>query len=333
MDLALAGNIYDLEWPENMSRYQAELRMYADDKLRNSSPGALPKHEHLRNAINEVIPERYLKWHHWLDRALEGWCYEPMASEWGCSGVGKSSDYGLLALFHVLASPQNTKVVIVTNPMEMHWNRCFKYANFYHSVLPKPLQWLKLKKGSPIALNFDHERLSKESGAQLPSKQTGIECFANKAGDSFEDLKRRIGAHEENMVLIVDEPQGCSNSVLQLMLNMAGGAKTYKERFIGNPSGKLDPLGAHSCPADGNWKKTEFLNEWRTKRVYKGKQGVCYVRDSDDSPAFQDPEKFHFMYGPEDRADAEANYGKDSAEFHAYSKGRLLLDGGSNIKH
>ena len=39
-------------------------------------------------------------------------------------------------------------------------------------------------------------------------KAAGIACFSNKMGDSWEDLKRKLGAHQARNVVVVDEPQG-----------------------------------------------------------------------------------------------------------------------------
>jgi len=240
----ISNGEYGLAWPEKFSKFQAQLALYASNELRDSTPKSLPKHQHFENAIKHVIPEKYLVWHKWLHRAVEAWCYDPIASEWGASGMGKSSDYGLIALFDVLADPANTLTVVVTNPLEMHWERCFKYANLYHSVLPKQFQWLTLKKQNPLGLLYDYEKISKLSGEPSSARRTGIICFSNKPGDSFEDLKRRIGAHERRMRLFVDDPQGCSTAVLKLKINMGAGAGVdFKERFLGNPSGRSDPLG------------------------------------------------------------------------------------------
>lgn len=323
----ISHDAYGMKWPDGFSKFQAELLLYASDEHRNS-PKALAKHEHLENAIREVIPDEYLKWHKWLRRALEAWCYEPVVSEWGCSSVGKSSDYGLLALFDVLADCANTKTVIVTNPLEAHWFRCFKYANYYHSLLPKPFQWLTLKRQNPIGLIYDHGRVAKQTGQQQAEKQTGIICHSNAAGDTFEDMKRRIGDHEKRMRFIVDEPQGCSDAVLKLQVNMsAGEGVDYIERFLGNPSGRTDPLGQHSRPSDDDWKKTETLDEWETARTYRGKTGKCYVRDARKSPAFDDPKTYWFLFGPQNQKDAKANYGEESAEYWTYGIGRLKGEG------
>jgi hypothetical protein len=306
--------------------------LYAHDDARKNVDG-LQKHEHFINAIKSAFPsDKHLVWHPWLHRAIDSFCYDSIASEWGASGMGKSSDYGLIAMMDVLADPANTLTVIVTNPLEMHWERLFKYANYYHSLLPKPLQVLALKKQNPLGLLYDYEKVAKLTNQPAEARRTGIICFSNKPGDSFEDLKRRIGAHERRMRLFVDEPQGCSTAVLKLKINMsAGSGVDYRERFLGNPSGRTDPLGKHSEPKDGDWKKTEYADDWETRRTHKGKNGKCFVRDGEKSPAIQDPKKYWFLFGADDLKDAKANYGEFSQEYWTYARGRLLGEGGSNV--
>jgi len=328
---------YGLSWPEKMSKFHAELSLYRYQELRESSPKTLEKHEHFKNAIRLVIPRRYLEFHRWFDRAIESWCYDPIASEWGASSMGKSSDYGIIALFDVMADPLNTLTVIVTNPMERHQDRCFKYSLFYNSLVPKQFRTLAHKKQNPLGLLYDYEKVNKSKEAQgkedlEPEKRTGIVCHSNKPGDTAEDMKRRIGAHEKRMRLIVDEPQGCGDAVLKLKVNMgAGSGVDFIERFLGNPSAKSDPLGRHSEPKDGDWKKTEYLDEWETKRTHKRKPGKCMVRDGEKSPAQEEPERLGFLFGPDDLADAKNNYGEDSLEYWTYARGRLKGDRGSNV--
>lgn len=326
---------YGLSWPKNLSTFQAELKLYVDDELRESSPKALRKHEHMINAMKEVFPKRYLTWHKWLERSVEAWCYDPIASEWGASSMGKSSDYGVISLIDVLADPSNTMSVFVTNPLGMHHERSYKYVKMYHSILPECFRWLHEKKQDPLGMLFDHERLNKHlpQDQQYPARRSGVVCFSNKQGDTTEDMKRRIGSHLPRMRLIVDEAPACSSTILNLIANMSAGSKVdYIERFMGNPSLRGDPLSIHSCPEDDDWEKTQHLSEWVTKRVYNGKRGKCYVRDGRDSPAIDDPEEYPFLSGQKNIDDARINFGgENSKEFQTYIIGRLQLHGGGNV--
>lgn len=337
----ISHGAYGVNWPENTSKFHAELFLYLHDEIRDDTPKAEEKHVHFTNAIKAVFPPAQLAWHKWLERAVEEWCYTPILSEWGASSMGKSSDYGVIALVDALADPANTLSVFITNPLKMHNERCYKYVMAYHSRLPKSFQLLSERKADPKGMLFDWEKANRALEKQgvphdklYANQQSGIVCHSTNPGDTAEDMKKRIGSHLPRMRLIVDEAPACNDVVLNLIANMTGGAGVeFKERALGNPSLKGDVLSRHSEPSDGNWDKTQYADEWETRRVFNGQRGKCLVRDGRKSPAIKDPKTFWFLSGQKNIDDALVNFpgGENSKEFHTYIIGRLQLHSGGNV--
>lgn len=291
-----------------------ELYLYAMDKVRASSSKTLTAWEHLRNAMKMLLPERIFTWHPWVDTLGESWCETNAQTVWGASSTTKSGVMGFILLADLLADPMNTLTVLVTQPMEKHWDRCWGNVVRWQGNLPESWRIGTVKKAPSLGLlTSDGE-----------DKRAGIVCISCMAGDSFEDLKSKIGAHQKRNRLAVDEPQGASESVLQIKVNMAASGE-YKEAFFGNPDSWFSPLGKHSMPKDGDTAKIlkEMPDRWFTQNKVKGKQGICVVLDGFRAPSLKEPDRYPFMIQPDFVEDSIANFGADSKHVWTYVRGRI----------
>lgn len=260
-----------------------ELCLYASRKARNYAPESLSKWEHFRKAIKMIYPDDVFRWSYWTDWMGEAWCEEGPMTVWGAGGTTKSGTMGMFAYMDLLANPLETITVIITNPMVKHSDRCFGNVLRWRGRAPRQYQVGAERQIQPKGL------LTVNAG----DKRAGIVCTSTNPGESAKDIFGKVGTHAKRNRLIVDEPQGTSDSVLDLYLNF-GASGEYKEGFIGNPSTKFDPLGRHSEPLfPTTWKQVtdDEPTKWQTKREIRGNHGTCIVLDGRQSPAKDyDPE-------------------------------------------
>lgn len=312
--------LYGLRWDPEVwkNRLSVELRLYDDDELRESMPQATTKWGHLREAVKILFPEDVFAWHRWVDFMGEQWCDTNVLTVWGASSTTKSGMAGMLHLVDLLVAPKDTYTLVITNPIDKHDDRMFGSLVKWWKALPPHLRVGTLRKTAPKGL------ITSDDDGQ----RTGIVCISNKPGDSFEDLKRYLGTHCPRNRLVVDEPQGCSHSVLKVKNNM-GASGHYKEMFIGNPDSWLSPLGKHSEPADGDRRRIQAQqpDEWETDNEFKGKHGRCIVLDGRKAPSLTEPKRLPFMIQPDFAKSIARQEGEDSRYFWTYIVGRIPPEG------
>ena len=301
--------------------WRVELMLWGNDELRENAARTLSKWEHLRNAIKCLFPEDVFKWHRWVDDLGEAYCDTNILTVWGASSTTKSGMAGMLALMDLMYDPGKTYTLLITNPIDKHDDRMFGSMIKWRSNLPKQLRLGKLRKQNPKGLIT-----SSDDG-----QRTGVVAISNKPGDSFQDLKRFLGVHVPRVRLIVDEPQGCSHSVLKVRNNL-GASGEYKELFIGNPDSWLSPLGKHSEPADHDRKyiQTRQPDRWETINEFNGKPGLCIVFDGRKAPSFDskaEAKRLDFMIQPGFAKSITANEGTDSRYYWSYIVGRIPPEG------
>lgn len=316
---------YGLGWDADKFAHpaQIDLALYANDSLRGKASKALSKADHLREAIRASFPEHVFSFDRWSNGIIDEWCEEDIVTIWGSSSSGKSGTVGMVLLFDLLAAPTVTKVSLCTSPLKMHDDRCFGSIKKWHAHLPPQLRVGKVAKApAPALLTVDRD-----------GQTAGIVCISTKEGESTEDLKSKIGAHQKRNRFAVDEPQKCSESILSVRANF-GASGEYKEIFFGNPDSWFSPLGKHSLPdslTDGTRTDTEKIekeepDKWRTRNTWRGKHGVCIVLDGRKSPALENPGLTH-LASKEHLDDLVANFGEDSMQLWTYGIGRMPPSG------
>lgn len=297
-----------------------ELRLYASaDEVRARVPGCLDRVEHLRRALQLLLPEGSgLEWHYWMDELLEAWVERDILSVWGPSSAGKSSMLGLLAYVDLLAAPTDTLTVFITDKLSGHDQRAWSQVLHWRSLMQPKWQLGR------VHASQNQKRLVTTSGGRI----AGIYCTSTEAGDSVADMKRKLGGHNKRNRLVVDEAQTCGESVLQLKMNL-GASGEYKEVLFGNPDAWTNPLGVHSDPADGDREKTtrREVKRWETNVTWHGRRGLCLVFDGRDSPgavSAREARRLHFLPNQETLANyAEQEGGADSPSFWTYAVGRI----------
>lgn len=299
-----------------------DLVLYERDDLRERAGSkALSKEDHLRNAIKESYADHVFSFNKWSNALIDEWCNNNMITVWGASSSGKSGGIAMILLMDLLADPTTTKVSLCTSPLKMHGERCYGSLLKWHTMLPDTLRIGHTRKAPTPALIMD------DSAGQV----AGVVCISTDQGESEEDLKKKIGAHQKRNRFAVDEPQKCSESILSVFSNF-GASGHYIEIFFGNPDSWFSPLGKHSLPLHYKPKEIEEQepDRWVTKRTYRGKNGICIVMDGRDSPANDDP-SLTYLAGPEHIADLKANFGEDSMQLWTYGIGRMPPSGVADV--
>lgn len=316
---------YGLRWDPKKFIHPSliDLALYANPTLRAKAPGALSTADHLRSAIALLLPSHVFSFNRWSNEIIEMWCDNDINTIWGSSSSGKSGTVAAILLVDVMAAPAVTKVSLCTSPLKMHDDRCFGSLKKWHSYLPEPLRIGRIVKApAPGLITVDRE-----------GQTAGVVCISTKEGESNEDLKSKIGAHQKRNRFAVDEPQKCSESILSVKANF-GASGEYKEIFFGNPDSWFSPLGKHSIPhclLDGTEINAETVektepDKWLTKDTWRGKHGVCIVLDGRKSPAIEDP-SITYLAGKEHLEDLITNFGEDSMQLWTYGIGRMPPSG------
>ena len=316
---------YGLAWDPKKFIHPAmiDLALYANATLRGQAPNALSCSDHLRSALSLLLPSHAFSFNRWSNEIIEQWCDNDINTIWGSSSSGKSGTVAAILLVDIMAAPTVTKTSLCTSPLKMHDDRCFGSMKKWHSHLPAEMRIGRVVKApAPGLIMVDRD-----------GQTAGVVCISTKEGESNEDLKSKIGAHQKRNRFAVDEPQKCSESILSVKANF-GASGEYKEIFFGNPDSWFSPLGKHSIPhslLDGTPLDEEKVeknepDKWLTKDTWRGKHGACLVLDGRKSPAIEDP-SITYLAGKEHLEDLITNFGEDSMQLWTYGIGRMPPSG------
>lgn len=289
---------YGVAWNEGTDPIGIELGMYSREDWREMAGGkCLSRWEHMRNAIRLLCPEHIFVWHRWVDTVGEEWCENTALSLWGAGGTTKSGVMGMLAYVDLLCAPKDTLTVMLTCPLEKHWDRCFSKALMWRRAMPTRFQIGRLVKSpKPVLLTVEGDEGSRR----------GIVCISADPGESGSDMAKKVGAHAPRTRLIVDEGQGAGGAVLDIGVNLFIGSTEQKEVFLGNPTSWSNSLGMISKPLDGDTRRiaTEEPDRWEIGRSWGEKPGVCVVLDGRRAPTWDNAETARKLRGimiqPED---------------------------------
>lgn len=304
----------------NTDPFKIELAMYAREDLRQMGR-PLSKWEHLRKAIKMHLPERVFAWHRWVDDFGEEWCEGTMTVVWGAGGTTKSGIVGALTYFDLMAMPKDTLTVMVTNPLEKHWDRCFSKTLQWRAALPKELQIGRLiQQPKPMLLTLDLKEGSRR----------GILCISIDKGDTGQEIGKKVGAHAPRTRLILEEGQTLPVDTLNIATNLFMGSTDKKETTIGNPmTWANNALGTASMPLSGDTKEIDQNkpDRWFCKRTHGDRPGVCLVFDGLKCPTNDSPEeakRLSFMIQPQDIKSAMEKPGaENSLNFWSQIRGRI----------
>jgi hypothetical protein len=311
---------YGLDFGTLNDEFRIELAMYAREDLRQQGR-PLSKWEHFRKAIRMVLPDKAFAWHRWVDDFGEEWCERTQVNVWGAGGTTKSGIVGCFCYFDLLADPKNTLTVMVTNPLEKHWDRCYSKTLQWRAALPPHLRIGKSVKSPKPAL------LTVEGDA---GSRRGILCISIDKGETSAEIGKKVGAHAPRTRLILEEGQTLPEDTLDIATNLFMGSVDKKEIDIGNPMAWTgNALGKGSLPLSGDTSEIDKKqpDRWLTKRSHADEPGITLVFDGLKCPTHDSPEeakRLFFMIQPRDIKSAMDKPGAENTlNFWSQIRGRV----------
>ena len=324
---------YGRIWTPRNGAVVTPLRLEMDAFLMGLTPeeGGLGKATHYRNVVSTIWPT--YSWHKWAELRAQAFCKvnveedvqtgnKFVRSVTGLAGgtdSGKSYDMAAWALVNWFVDPLNTMVIVVStskiDAKQRIWAALVKMYREAHTV--------GIAAGRLIE-SMDIIKLSDEEGKAIDpnvgvSDASSIMLLA--AGDEYKDdaQKRLQGKKNRRIVLIIDELQDCSSSVINEAIWGFKGAQELHVVGAGNPSSIFDPHGKFCEPIKGWMSVDEETPNWKIKVA--GIEGLALRFDSEkDNPNQQSFDKgkglrYPFLPKPNDVAVAKKELGELNPQF------------------
>lgn len=324
---------YGRLWTPRNGAVVTPLRLEMDAFLMGLTPeeGGLGKATHYRNVVSTIWPT--YSWHKWAELRAQAFCKvnveediqtgnKFVRSVTGLAGgtdSGKSYDMAAWALVNWFVDPLNTMVIVVStskiDAKQRIWAALVKMYREAHAV--------GIAAGRLIE-SMDIIKLSDEEGKAIDpnvgvSDASSIMLLA--AGDEYKDdaQKRLQGKKNRRIVLIIDELQDCSSSVINEAIWGFKGAQELHVVGAGNPSSIFDPHGKFCEPIKGWMSVDEETPNWKIKVA--GIEGLALRFDSEkDNPNQQSFDKgkglrYPFLPKPNDVAVAKKELGELNPQF------------------
>ena len=324
---------YGRLWTPRNGAVVTPLRLEMDAFLMGLTPeeGGLGKATHYRNVVSTIWPT--YSWHKWAELRAQAFCKvnveedvqtgnKFVRSVTGLAGgtdSGKSYDMAAWALVNWFVDPLNTMVIVVStskiDAKQRIWAALVKMYREAHTV--------GIAAGRLIE-SMDIIKLSDEEGKAIDpnvgvSDASSIMLLA--AGDEYKDdaQKRLQGKKNRRIVLIIDELQDCSSSVINEAIWGFKGAQELHVVGAGNPSSIFDPHGKFCEPIKGWMSVDEETPNWKIKVA--GIEGLALRFDSEkDNPNQQSFDKgkglrYPFLPKPNDVAVAKKELGELNPQF------------------
>jgi hypothetical protein len=293
--------------------------------------GGLGKATHYRNVVSTIWPT--YSWHKWAELRAQAFCKVNVEEDTetgnrfvrsvtglaGGTDSGKSYDMAAWALVNWFVDPLNTMVIVVStskiDAKQRIWAALVKMYREAHAV--------GIATGRLIE-SMDIVKLSDEEGKAIDasvgvSDASSIMLLA--AGDEYKDdaQKRLQGKKNRRIVLVIDELQDCSSSVINEAVWGFKGAQELHIVGAGNPSSIFDPHGKFCEPIKGWMSVDEETPNWKIKVA--GIEGLALRFDSEkDNPNQQSFDKgkglrYPFLPKPNDVAVARKELGELNPQY------------------
>ena len=324
---------YGRLWTPRNGAVVTPLRLEMDAFLMGLTPeeGGLGKATHYRNVVSTIWPT--YSWHKWAELRAQAFCKVNVEEDTqtgnkfvrsvtglaGGTDSGKSYDMAAWALVNWFVDPLNTMVIVVStskiDAKQRIWAALVKMYREAHAV--------GIAAGRLIE-SMDIIKLSDEEGKAIDpnvgvSDASSIMLLA--AGDEYKDdaQKRLQGKKNRRIVLVIDELQDCSSSVINEAVWGFKGAQELHVVGAGNPSSIFDPHGKFCEPIKGWMSVDEETPNWKIKVA--GIEGLALRFDSEkDNPNQQSFDKgkglrYPFLPKPNDVAVAKKELGELNPQF------------------
>lgn len=242
--------------------------------------GGLGRAKHFENIVREIWPE--FTWYSWAYEQAEALCEHKVS---GFTSGASSSKSDLMAKYGIvswMANPVETLVIICSttavDAKQRVWGhvvRDFRKARAAGKAVGKLIESQSIIK------------LSEAEDGIAASDNSSICLVA--AGNDYKDdaLKRLQGRKNKHVVLLIDEAQDVSATVVENALWNLSANDHFEVHVAGNASSRYDPHGVFMTPVEGWSSVNRKTHKWKIR--VGGKEGVAYHFDAtaEDSPNMQ----------------------------------------------
>lgn len=269
-------------------------------------------------ALGKMLFPKSFEWNDWSMAAMRSFCDGPHSAVTGCAGSSKSTTAALFAFLWMLASPDESAVLIVSTSIEAAKKRIWKPLQGYYNELTRMVG----RVGNTVLIGNPRPciRSSPKDSAH------GIYVVAVAKGEVDRGIESLKGFHPKRLLMIGDETDSVSQAVVDVEINQQVGTLEYKQVWLGNDPSMFNPLGRLMEPEKGK-PVTLGHSEWiSTKGLH------CLRFDAMDSPNLQGHgDKWAGIVRQKDIDAAVKNYGgENTPQFWIMMRGLHPPEGADN---
>lgn len=245
--------------------------------------GGLGKFQHFRNICEWLFPS--FTWNRWAVRAAKAMCENRYVGLTGCASSGKTTVMVLYALVCYVADMAGTLIFVVTTSKTDAETRIWAEFKKRHSEMRAGGLEVTRLRDRPQAQIIPDKPLKDVEGASM--------IILVAAGDKDRDnaVQKLQGSKNRNVILLADEFQDCSNSVMDATVNLRKNPN-FQMVCSGNAASYFDAHGIFCTPIDGWGSITVEFASWPIK--VGTHLGICIHFDGKDSPNF---DRYHELGG------------------------------------
>jgi hypothetical protein len=221
----------------------------------------------------------------WLDRMVHAACENDYLAVAGCASSGKSRGYAAFGLVFWMARPRSSTVIYTSTSLKDSQRRIWGDVLELWDALPTDEIGIMPGRVMPSDGLIVY---SEDGGPVKGGVKSGLQLVACGQGEERNATKKFNGVKNKRVLLVADELPDLVHGLLtaatgNLRVNARKEGGMFKMVGIGNPAGKLDPLGLLMQPKEGWQSVDEDVEEYETKL------GWCVRFDVEKSPLITDP--------------------------------------------
>lgn len=242
--------------------------------------GGLGKHKHFENIVRELWP--WFVFYDWAYEQADALCNYPVSGFMAGASATKSDLMAKYGIVRWLCNPMETLVIICSTSVLDAKQRIFGHVTRdFRSARAQGKTVGRLVESQSII------KLSEADDGQAASDNSSICLVA--AGDQYKDdaLKRLEGRKNKYIVLLIDEGQDVSHTVVNEALWNLSANQNFEVHMAGNGSSRVDPLGVFMTPVEGWNSVNRTTHSWKIRVGGKDGIGIHFDATADDSPNMQ----------------------------------------------
>lgn len=269
--------------------------------------GGLGRTQHFINVVKEIWPD--FTWYEWAYEQAEALCSHRVTGFTSGASSSKSDIMAKYALVSWYANPVNTLVIICSTSATDA-----KMRIFGHVIRDHRKARAQNKSVGNLIESQSIIKLSEKTDGEAASDNSSICLVA--AGDQYKDdaLKRLEGRKNKNVMLIIDEGQDVSGTIVETALWNLSANTNFEVHMAGNAHSRSDPHGTFMAPVDGWGMVNRTTHQWKIKVGGREGVGIHFNATAEDSPNMvrfaQGQPQLPFLRKAEDSIAAKAHLGE-----------------------